>query len=537
MKVLKRIGTAFNSKAGAFVFYALAATGFFLLRSASWAFGWIPNYYPLGEAFVPTVFVLLVLCGLGSLVYLTLPQRSKNMPALRIAHVVACVLAGALFVWTVFLAFALDHGLASIARNWPNVTPYLGYIALFVGLPFIFLFFLHMKKRTQVIISIVLTIAVVVGLVVPHITRALDSFDFSTNPLVLDIGDDYYSIVFATNRPSVGYLLIEGEVMPNSFAGRMHVGRVHNFQVPREFLDGNSYQVRAREVPAFSSSYTNFGATIESPVFAFRGGSSEQLNIALASDWHNQPEKLVQAMSHMPPPDLFIMLGDYSSGYHSEDDFIYNIIWAGAEVTGSVVPAIFVRGNHEMSGVYAAQIFPGLGLRSFYYQVQIGSFLFTVIDSADDWPIGRTNTAEFEQGTIASTSPAYLDHQLAWLAAMDAPDEGLLHFSLAHIPNIDQEREQTREDFFAQFARLGVDMQFSGHWHGLAATFFEVYEEHTRFTLPLPVFFAGGPTDGYGGDIMASMAQVNADGSVRLLGYDSMGRQLQDKQITLHANP
>ena len=537
MNFIRRIGAAFNSRIGAFVFYALAVVAFFLLCSASWAFNWIPNYYPLGEAFVPTVFVLIVLCGLVSFVYLGLPQRIRDNKAMGIAHIISCVLTGVLFAWTFFLAFGLDHGVSNIAYNWPNLVPYLGYIIAFVGIPFVFAFFIGMKKRTQVTISVVVTVAVAIGLVVPHIMRARSFFDFSTNPLVLNIGDDYYSIVFATNRSSVGYLLVvlddEEITIPNDFAGRMHVGRVHNFQIPREMLDGNSYRVKAREVPALHSSYTEFGATIESDNFQFRVQDSDSLNIALASDWHSQPEKLVQAMSHMPQPDLFVMLGDFASGYHSEDDLIYNVIWAGAEVTGSEVPAIFVRGNHEMSGVYSAQIFPGLGLRSFYHQVQIGGFLFTVIDSADDWPMQRTNTTEFEHGTIANTSLDYLDQQLAWLMDMEVPDEALLHFSLVHIPNIDQEREQTQRQFFEQLQRLGVDMQFSGHRHTAAAMFFEAGYEHRHFTVPLPLFFAGGPTDGYHGDIMASMAQVSADGTVRLLGYDSTGEQLQDKTITL----
>ena len=533
MKVLRRFGASFHTRVGSFVFFALAATAFALLNSATWAYGWIAQYYPLGEAFVPTMLWVMAVCTVLLLVFLLLRERLENRKAVRVVHTVLCVLAGALFGYAFFLAFGLDHGVRYLSRGWQHLQPYLFHLGLLIGIPFVFSVHPKLKRKAQVITAVVLAVALVLTVAVPRITRAADSFDFSTNPLVLDIGDEYYSVVFATNRPSVGYLIIDGEITPNDHAGRMHVGRVHNFQVPREALDGNSYQVLAREVPALHSSYTKFGATIESSMFAFRGDAGEELNIALASDWHNQPEKLVQAMSHMPQPDLFIMLGDFSSGYHSEDDFIYNIIWAGAEITGSEVPAIFVRGNHEMSGVYAAQIFPGLGLRSFYYQVQIGSFLFTVIDSACDWPIDRTNTTEFERGTITSTSPKYLDQQLAWLADMEEPDETLLHFSLVHIPNIDQEREQTRDDFFAQLTRLGVDMQFSGHWHGLATRFFEPYEEHARFTLPLPLFFAGGPTDGYGGDIMASMAQVSADGTVRLLGYDSTGRQLQDKPISL----
>lgn len=533
MKVLKQIGASFHTRTGSFVFFALAASAFALLNSATFSHRWIAQSYPLGNAFVPTLLWAMAVCTVLLLAYLLLHERVKEQKTLRIVHTVLCVLTGVLFGFAFFIAFALDHGFHYFARGWQHLQPYLFYLGLLWGIPFVFVIHPTLKKKAQVITAIVLSVVLLAVVTVPHIVQAKTSFDFSAHPLVLDIGDGYYSIVFATNRTSVGYLVIDGEVIPNDFAGRMHVGRVHNFQVAREALDGNSYHVRAREIPSLHSSYTEFGATIESPTFSFRGGDSDNLNIALASDWHGQPNLLVQALSHMPQPDLFVMLGDFASGYHSEDEFIQNIIWAGAEVTGSEVPAIFVRGNHEMSGMYAAQLFPGLGLRSFYHQVQMGNFLFTVIDSADDWPIDRINTAEFEQGTIASTTPEHLDRQLAWLEELEAPDEAVLHFSLVHIPNIDQEREETQQQFFAQLQRLGVDMQFSGHRHSQAANFFEPHSGHNHFDIPLPLFFAGGPTAGYSGNIMASMAQVSADGTVHLLGYDSAGRQLQNKTITL----
>jgi len=105
---------------------------------------------------------------------------------------------------------------------------------------------------------------------------------------------------------------------------------------------------------------------------------------------------------------------------------------------------------------------------------------------------------------VHSQNAAHLNQQIDWLAQLEPPEEGQLHFAVVHIP-------------------------LSGHWHGLASQFFPANYEHARFQVPHSLFFAGGPTDGYTGDVRASMVQVRADGTVRLLGYISTGVQTQDR--------
>ena len=59
---MKSIGKAFHSRIGAYIFFALAASTYTFLHSASWAYGWIADIYPLGENFVPTLFGIIIAC-------------------------------------------------------------------------------------------------------------------------------------------------------------------------------------------------------------------------------------------------------------------------------------------------------------------------------------------------------------------------------------------------------------------------------------------------------------------------------------------
>ncbi|MCL2194555.1 MAG: metallophosphoesterase [Oscillospiraceae bacterium] len=527
----KRIASAFHTRVGSFVFFALAVTAFFLLRSASWAYGWIAELY--FAAFIPMMFAILGTCVALLFAFMLLPARIKEKKPVSIIHTVACVLAGVCFVYCVVLAFSLDSGpsLDGFRSGWFHLQPYFLLLLLCIGLPFVFIIFPAFKKPARIVVALVLTVALALPFVLPHLRG---EFAFSTNPLVIDGGEGYYHVVVATNRPSVAYLHVGDDVQPHAIAGRMQVGRIHNFVVPHEQLRGSSYHIVAREVLSREAGFADFGATLQGDSFTFRDVVYGELNILIASDWHNQPEDMIAAAANMPEPDVFVMIGDFASGLHSVEDIVRHVIWAGAQATGSVVPAIFARGNHETSGNYADMLVSALNLNRLYTQVRRGDVLFTVIDSADDWPIQRTSHEPFTRGSLNSENPAYLQQQLNWLASLEPGDE-LLHFAVVHIPTIDQECDDTKAQFFDEFTRLGVNMQLSGHWHGLAGMFFAANYEHVRFQLPHPVFFAGGPTQGYSGDIVVSMVRALADGSVHLLSYYSTDVQRQDMLESLAA--
>ncbi|MCL2299814.1 MAG: metallophosphoesterase, partial [Firmicutes bacterium] len=247
-------------------------------------------------------------------------------------------------------------------------------------------------------------------------------------------------------------------------------------------------------------------------------------NILLATDWHDQPEKLLTASANFPEPDLFLMLGDYASNYNSEDEFILNTIAAGADVTKSEIPAIYTRGNHETYGEMTELVFPGLGLDRFYYQTRRGDYLFTVCDSVD-WAGERFDRSEYVRGTANSENDVYREEQLAWLESLQ-PGEEAFHFAAVHRPEFGGDDQRAR--FYGELERLGADMQFSGHEHALHLDAPGTGE----YLPPCPLFVAGGPKDGsYSGLYVCSMAQVSAGGGVRLLAWDSANEQLMDETV------
>ena len=542
MKFFRRIGDAFHTKIGAYVFFALSAGAFVFLRSAEWAYGWIANLYPLGEKFVPTVFCIIGFCVALTFLFFVLPEKIKGSRAARITHTVSCVLTGVLFVYTAVLLFGLDKGfdLPSMKGGVKSLIPELPLLCAAIGLSFVFLLRPALKKTARVVTAVVVSIAVLMPIVLIQILPDnLKPFTVSANPLVLDIGSDNYSVVFATNRKSTAYLTYttpDGEevTLPDAVNGTMKVRRVHSFTVPRRHLNGGSYSFTAREVISAVISVAEFGATLKSEVFNFKGEYQDALNILIASDWHNMPKNLLAAAGNFPEADLFLMLGDYSSNYNDDDELIIDTIKAGADVTKSAIPSIFARGNHEMSGEKAEMIFTELGLDSFYYQVRRGNYLFTVCDSADDWAEQRTSTEEYVSGTVNSESGVYREEQLDWLKSLDAPEENIVHFAAVHIPNFDEENEDKQNAFFDEMQRLNARMQFSGHAHSLSLY---MPGDDSEYTVPYPLLIDGGPKDGgYSGTYVCSMAQIKLDGTVRLTAFDSDGEQLLDKTLALAIN-
>ena len=556
MKFLKRIGSSFSTHIGTFVFFALAATAFFCLRSAKWAYGWIAELYPLGEKFIPMLFILISICAVVTFSAMFLVKALQKSRALRIVYTIFAVLTGILCVYTIVLQFGLDKGFdpGALRHGATRIAPNLPFLGLAIGLPFAFLIFPKLKKTARVVTAILVSAAIVVPLLAIHVFSPNIPFALSANPLVLDIGGDNYSVVFATNRTSTGYLTYDydGETITIADAsqGRMDTARIHQFTVPREHLNGGSYSVAAQEVLTAENLGAEYGEAIQSETFRFKGDYKDALNILIASDWHDNPANLLAAAKNFPEPDLFLMLGDHASNYNSEDELILHTIAAGANATKSVIPAVFVRGNHEMGGNIADIVFDNLGLERFYYQVERGKYVITVADSAVDHEPDRTESKgfpAFPDGSVNSECGTYREEQLKWLEALPERTKGTFHISAVHIAGYDPTDEVRRERFWNTMQRLGADIQLSGHHHELrlflpdgtepkyAASLPALEEaDRERYTLPYPLLIDGGPKDGgYSGTYVCSMAQVSANGTVQITSYDSLNEKLLDETLSL----
>ena len=514
---------SYHTKLGAFIFYTVSMLAVMFWYGSEWTYSWLPEYY--GDAFIPVVTTLVWLCVLANFVFLAGHKNFKDKVAICNIHTGFCILAGVLCGFTFILMTNITQGFGDFWGNLPFVLPVLPYIGFAVGSVFVLAIFLDMKRKQQIAVCGIVITAIIIPMVINLLTPIMP-LEFSTQPLVLDIGGDRYSVIFATNKTSIGYLEYEkdGEtlVIPDESYVRMNTGRVHRFVIPRDDLNGNDYTIRAREILSINGTGADMGKEIASPVYSFRGEYKDALNIIFATDMHDMPDKLVAAAANFENPYLMMILGDFASNYNTEEDLIDDLIGGPAAATKGEYPAIFARGNHEISGYVPDLLYRELGMDSFYYQVERGSYLFTITDGGADWDCA--SEGRDCDGCIQTEFDVYRQAQLDWLAALPVPDKDVTHFAALHIPDFDYGGTlEAKTKFYSAMARLNVDMQFSGHDHQLEyiPPFTAEYGERKsdKFsTLPYPLLICGGPVGGgYSGEYECVMVSVTPENSSKIM--------------------
>ena len=160
MKQFNCIGAAFHSRPGAYVFYALTALAFWLIRSAGQIHGWIPEVYP--QAFIPALTAVILVCAAVHLAWLLFWGKVKR-PVLRGVHMGFCVLSGIFFVYAAVFAFSLDKGFvaAEINKALAQLFTSMALLLITVLLPVPFAIFSNPKK--VIISASCITLAICFG--------------------------------------------------------------------------------------------------------------------------------------------------------------------------------------------------------------------------------------------------------------------------------------------------------------------------------------------------------------------------------------
>lgn len=173
MKGLKHFANAMHSCVGSYIWFVLSTVAFLSLKSATWAYTWIAELYPLGENFVPTVLCVIGVCMAVTLAYFLMRVFTNGKPPMKhkrvfdIVHTVFAVLSAVLFLYTAVLLFGLDSGLSAenFLRGISALAPYLVYLSLAVTLPLVLLFCGSVKNAGKAVIA---CIAVAALLIVPN---------------------------------------------------------------------------------------------------------------------------------------------------------------------------------------------------------------------------------------------------------------------------------------------------------------------------------------------------------------------------------
>lgn len=303
----------------------------------------------------------------------------------------------------------------------------------------------------------------------------------SYEPVVYAVEDEY-QIVFSTSDNAVGWVNIGGKEYYDLYAGSMKsADKVHKITVPQEVLDeAEAYSVNYRQM-IYRGPFGGYLGELRSQHYKFRPvDSSDGLYHIAISDVHEAVEAAAEAAAATDARplamdtenvDFIVLLGDLVSMVETEKDVqLANEL--AFKITGGEIPVIYARGNHEIKGEYAEQLYKYVGSKDqqYAYTVTLGDDdVFAVVldmgeDHEDDW-WEYYETAKFD---------LYRQEQTEMLEEIleEGEYENYRYRLMAcHIPVVYVDKngyfESFRNDWTDLLNQMELDIGLSGHKHVL----------------------------------------------------------------------
>ena len=352
-----------------------------------------------------------------------------------------------------YLRFILVHYYKSLA-----VAGGIGLFALALYFP--------VRGRARLLKGLLMA-AVIFGAVV--LGYGLRRCDFSCGPVVYAV-EDQYQIVFSTSDNAVSWVEIGGERYYDLYAGSMRsADRVHKVEVPQKVLDSaRGYTVCAQQM-LYRGPFGGYKGDTISQSYDFRGvDASDGLQYYALSDVHEAVGAAAAACGE--DADFVVLIGDLISMVETEADARLASELAHS-ITGGEIPVIYARGNHEIKGEQAENLYKYVGSRNqgFAYWVTLSDQVFGVVldmgeDHEDDW-WEYYGTAQFDLYRAEQT------RMLEQLLAAGDYKSYPYRMAICHIPIVHVNKHgyfaQTKETWTKLLNELGADISLSGHEHEL----------------------------------------------------------------------
>ena len=392
----------------------------------------------------------------------------KKWPAITgfVTGVVMTVAAVAVVIFGAkdYLRFILPHFWESVAVS-----------GCIIAFSLIFLFPPKWSKWVKMaVIAVIVLVAVVIG-------YELRPCALSYEPVVYAVEDEY-QIVFTTSDNAIAWVNIGGKEYYDLYAGSMKsADKVHKITVPQEILDeAGAYAINYRQM-IYRGPFGGYLGDLRTQHYSFRPvDSSNGLQYFAISDVHEAVEAATAAatadMQHIAIPeisetDFIVLLGDLVSMVETEKDVqLANEL--AFKITKGEIPVIYARGNHEIKGEYAEELYKYVGSKDqqYAYTVTLGDDdVFAVVldmgeDHEDDW-WEYYETAQFDLYRQEQTE--MLEQILA-----DGKYENYKYRLMAcHIPVVYVDKngyfESFRNDWTALLNEMDLDIGLSGHKHVL----------------------------------------------------------------------
>lgn len=293
---------------------------------------------------------------------------------------------------------------------------------------------------------------------------------FTYEPVVYAV-EDTYQIVFSTNHAATAWVEIDGEKYYDLFAGSMRSeDTVHKITVPQEKLDAaKSYSIHAEKM-IYRGPFGGFKGEEISKSYNFRPvDSSDGLVYYTITDAHHAHDGAVSAALSVENLDFLVILGDSVGMVEYEADAQYSNLIAH-DVTGGEIPVVYARGNHEIKGAYAEQLYKYVGSKNenFYYWFTLSDVYGITLDLGEDHDEGWWEYYGTDQFAL------YHEEQTKFLQELVAekPYKDYNYTLVAcHIPiqfvNSRKDHVEVKATWTELINEIAPDLAVYGHQHDL----------------------------------------------------------------------
>jgi len=320
------------------------------------------------------------------------------------------------------------------------------------------------KALKCTLIALVILIAVFEGYGITVGSR------FTYAPVVYAV-EDTYQIVFSTNHPATAWVEIGGEAYYDLFSGSMKSkDTVHKITVPQEKLDAaKAYSIHAEKM-IYRGPFGGFKGKEISQEYTFRPvNSADGLVYYTMTDVHHARVGAVAAARSVKDLDFLVILGDSVGMVEYEKDVQFSNLLAH-DVTGGQIPVVYARGNHEIKGAYAEELYKYVGSKneSFYYWFTLSDVFGITLDLGEDHDPGWWEYYGTDRFTL------YHDQQTEFLRelAETKPYEDYNYTLVAcHIPiqfvNSRKDHVEVKAQWTQLLNQIQPDLAVYGHQHDL----------------------------------------------------------------------
>lgn len=432
------------------------------------------------------VFILLVINLIFSTVMMFVFSGKKIWPFI-VSLAISVVFTVGIVV--VYLNGANDYIQFILPKFWRSLL-----VAVALILFALLLFFpTTNSKRAIILKSVCVGCAVLLAILVGYNVQ-INKFTYGA--VVYAVEDDY-QITFSTSDNSIAWVEVDGQKYYDLYAGSMKSkDLIHKVTLPQSALDSaKSYKICAQQM-IYRGPFGGYLGKVISQDYTFRPiDPTNGITYYTMTDVHGAIDGAVKAYNTVENVELLVMLGDNTSMVDSSYDAQFTNMLA-SKATNGQIPCVYARGNHEVKGDYAEDLYKYVGSKngSFYYYFTLSDSVFGIVldlgeDHDDDW-WEYYQTAQFD---------LYRNEQTEWLTELMQSKPYLDYdytMVCCHIPvqfvNSRLNHEQVKANWTALLNEIQPDIVLEGHQHECYAFIEDTIELTENHKLQYNINFKQG---------------------------------------------